>query len=166
MSEEAPTAAAHRTSRRDYTAAIYGSVLAASVVVSSGDSRDPVMLALLLLGTGLVFWLAHVYAQTAASVYGGWRPGAIARGMRHEWPILFAAVPPAIAAIVVGAMPRISIADGVWVALIVAIVEQQSWGLAAARRARLTGWLLARTVALNLFIGFLIVALKLSLPSH
>jgi hypothetical protein len=166
VTEAATTTNAKPTSRRDYTAAIYGSVLAASVIVSSGDGRGPVMLALLLLGSGLVFWLAHVYAETAASVHGGWQPGAIAKGMRHEWPLVFAAVPPAIAVVVTAAIPKISIADGVWVALIVAIIEQQAWGLAAAHRNRLTGWPLTKTVLLNLFIGFLIVALKHSLPSH
>ena len=47
-----------------------------------------------------------------------------------------------------------------------AIAEQQIWGWAAVRRADLSGAVLARTVALNLFMGFVIVALKLALPGH
>src|SRR5664279_5060908 len=169
MSEtnRAPTQAARRRRpERDYTSAVYGSVLAASVIVSAGEARSPVALAVLIVVSGFVFWIAHVYAATVASVHGGWRVAAIRTGMQHEWPVAAAAIPPAIAALVCGWVPAISVANGSWAALIVAIAEQQLWGWAAVRRANLSGSILARTVALNLLMGFVIVALKLALPSH
>ena len=165
MSETTPTTATP-TPGRDYTAAIYGSVLAASVIVGSGNSRDPGPLAILLLISGVVFWLAHVYAETAASLHGGWHLTAIGTALRHEWPLVFAAVPPAITLLIAAALPEIGPTEGIWLALFVAILEQQAWGLAAARRARLTGSALTGTVLLNLLIGGLIVALKLALPGH
>lgn len=152
--------------RHDYTQAVYGSVLAATVIVSSGDSRGPLTLAVLLMISGVIFWLAHVYAATVASVHGGWRTAAIRAGMRHEWPVAAAAIPPAAAALACGWIPYISPSDGIWVALIVAIAEQQFWGLAAVRHANLTGRPLTRTVALNLSVGVIIVALKLAIPGH
>ena len=155
-----------RRPERDYTSAVYGSVLAASVIVSAGEARSPVALAVLIVVSGFVFWIAHVYAATVASVHGGWRVAAIRTGMQHEWPVAAAAIPPAIAALVCGWVPAISVANGSWAALIVAIAEQQLWGWAAVRRANLSGSILARTVALNLFMGFVIVALKLALPGH
>ena len=169
MSEtnRAPTRATRpRRPERDYTSAVYGSVLAASVIVSAGEARSPVALAVLIVVSGFVFWIAHVYAATVASVHGGWRVAAIRTGMQHEWPVAAAAIPPAIAALVCGWVPAMSVANGSWAALIVAIAEQQLWGWAAVRRANLSGSILARTVALNLFMGFVIVALKLALPSH
>jgi hypothetical protein len=144
----------------NYTSAVYGSVLAASVVVSSGDLRTPAVLSVLLLVSGIVFWIAHVYAATVAGVHGGWRYGAIASGMRKEWPVAFAAIPPAIAALVCGALPNVSVNDGAWAALIVAIVEMQLWGFAAVRNSNLTGQALTRTMLLNVFMGLIIVALK------
>ena len=144
----------------DYTSAVYGSVLAATVVVSAGDLRDPAALATLLLVSGVVFWIAHVYAATVAGRHGGWSTGSIRVGMRHEWPVAFAAVPPAVAAGVCGLIPNISVTDGVWVALAVAIGEQQIWGYAAVRTAGLSGRLLARTLALNVLMGLVIVAMK------
>ena len=60
---------------------------------------------MLLIASGLVFWIAHVYAATVASVHGGWHFGAIRTGMAHEWPVAFAAIPPAIAALVAGLLP-------------------------------------------------------------
>ena len=169
MSEtnRAPTRATRpRRPERDYTSAVYGSVLAASAIVSAGEARSPVALAVLIVVSGFVFWIAHVYAATVASVHGGWHVAAIRTGMQHEWPVAAAAIPPAIAALVCGWVPAMSVANGSWAALIVAIAEQQLWGWAAVRRANLSGSILARTVALNLFMGFVIVALKLALPSH
>jgi hypothetical protein len=154
------TASAAGSGRRDYTSAVYGSVLAATVVVSVGDLRQPAPLAFLLLASGVVFWIAHVYAATVAGTHGGWHPGSIRAGMRHEWPVAFAAVPPAIAAAICGLLPGISITGGVWAALIVALGEQQLWGYAAVRNAGLTGRALTRTMLLNVVMGLVIVALK------
>jgi len=146
--------------RRDYTSAVYGSVLAATVVVSAGDLRSPAALSTLLIVSGIVFWIAHVYAATVAGRHGGWHIGSIREGMKHEWPVAFAAVPPAIAAAVCGLLPEITVTDGVWAALVVAVGEQQLWGYAAVRNAKLTGPALTRTMLLNVFMGFIIVALK------
>lgn len=148
-------------STQNYAAAVYGSVLAATVVISAGDLRSPLTLAVLLITSGLVFWIAHVYAATVASVHGGWHYGAIRTGMAHEWPVAFAALPPAAASLVAGLLPHVSVSDGVWAALIVALAEQQLWGYAAVRHAKLSGSALTRTMLLNVFMGFIIVALKL-----
>jgi len=146
--------------RRNYTSAVYGSVLAATVVVSAGDLRAPLVLATLLVVSGCVFWVAHVYAATVAGVHGGWRMGAIWEGMRHEWPVAFASLPPAAAALIAALLPGVTVGEGVWAALIVCILEQQLWGYAAVRNAKLTGTALTRTLLLNVFMGLVIVGLK------
>ncbi len=151
---------AHGLGTRDYTSAVYGSVLAATVVVSSGDLRSPAALSTLLIVSGIVFWIAHVYAATVSGRHGGWHIGSIRAGMKHEWPVAFAAVPPAIAAAVCGLLPNVTVTDGVWAALVVAIGEQQLWGYAAVRNAKLKGPALTRTMLLNVVMGFIIVALK------
>jgi hypothetical protein len=129
-------------------------------VVSSGDQRSPAALSTLLIVSGIVFWIAHVYAATVSGRHGGWHIGSIRTGMKHEWPVAFAAVPPAIAAAVSGLLPNVSVTDGVWAALVVAIGEQQLWGYAAVRNAHLKGPALTRTMLLNVFMGFIIVGLK------
>ena len=80
-------------------------------------------------------------------------------------PVAFAAVPPAIAAIVCGSQPDVSVTDGVWAALAVAIIEQQLWGYAAIPKARLSGSALTKTILLNIVMGLIIVALKVAI-SH
>ena len=52
--------------RPNYSGAIYGSMLAASVVVGAGAGGGPLTDAArisLLVATGLVFWIAHAYAR-------------------------------------------------------------------------------------------------------
>ena len=150
--------------RRDYTSAIYGSVLVASVVVGAGTTRSPWVLALILLISNGIFWVAHVYAEIVASVHGGWGFAAIGRGLHREWPLVFAAVPPAAAAIVAGRLFDAGEPAAAWAALITALVELQVWGLIAAQAMPLHGRALVRTIMLNLAIGLVVVALKLSLP--
>ena len=141
-------------------------MLAATVIVSSGYHRSPVSLAVLLVVSGIVFWVAHVYAATVATVHGGWRARAVRTGLAEEWPVAAVAIPPALAALICGWLAHqgeIAIV-AVWAALIVALVEQQVWGVISARRAELTGTVLARTFALNVAVGLVIVSLKLWLP--
>ena len=145
---------------RDYTSAVYGSILAATVVASAGDLRSPAALALLLIVSGLVFWLAHIYAATVAGKHGGWHLDSILASLRHEWPVALASLPPAAAALVAVFLPRLTPTDGAWLALGVAIAEQQIWGYAAARNAGLSRGDLAKTMLLNVVLGVIIIALK------
>ena len=151
---------------RDYTSAVYGSVLAATVVVSAGDLRSPAALSTLLIVSGIVFWIAHVYAATVSGRHGGWHLGSIRTGMKHEWPVAFAAVPPAIAAAVSGLLPHVSVTDGVWAALVVAIGEQQLWGYAAVRQREAERAALTGTMLLNVFMGFIIVGAEIRRRRH
>ena len=145
---------------RDYTSAVYGAILAATVIVSSGDLRSPAALALLLFVSGVVFWLAHIYAATVAHRHGGWNLAAIRTTLRHEWPVALASLPPAVAAGIT-ALVGYSPANGVWFALIIAILEQQVWGYAAARNAKLGRRDMIIALGLNLVLGLIIIGLKL-----
>ena len=140
-------------------------MLAASVAVGA-SGQDGTALALILVVTGFVLWVAHVYAEIAASVHGGWQVGAIRRGMRSEWPLVAATLPPALAVLAVKLLPRDVPADGAWAACLVAIAQQQLFGLAALRGAVLTQRQRTRSILLNLAIGLMIILLKVALPAH
>jgi len=147
----------------DYTGAVYGSLLAASVVAGSGSqgAPEPVVLVVVLLATGLVFWLAHVYAQ----LFGDRANGILINGEEirtvaaREWPIVQAAVPPALAAAIAGLVGW-SDQTAAWLALLVALVAQLGWAVYAAAKAGVPGWLIAASGAVNLVMGLFIVALK------
>ena len=151
----------------DYAGAIYGSLLAASVVAGTGPGHQPpqpAQLTALLLATGVVFWLAHVYAHlvgekssralVSLQEFRVWA--------RREWPIVQAAVPPA-AAVVIGAFLGLSDAGAAWLALAVAVGSQLGWALYVAASAGATKSRLVAAGVVNLILGLLIVLLKAAL---
>jgi hypothetical protein len=154
----------------NYTGAIYGSLLAASVVVGAAAGAEgdyelpPVRLAALLVATGLVFWLAHAYARLVGDRVHhaalGWQE--IRRVARHEWPLFQTALPPAGAALLFGLLGA-SNAAAAWAALAVAIVGQVGWATFTTIRNGAGTRLVLVTVLVNLLLGLLIVVLKAAL---
>jgi len=155
--------------RSDYAGAIYGSLLAASVVAGTGPGQDPprpIQLMVLLLATGIVFWLAHVYAQIFGERTAGrsFSRKELRRAAAREWPIVQAAVPPAVAA-GVGGLIGLSDSGAAWLALFVAVAAQVGWAVYVAVKAGATRGSLAVSVAVYVVLGLLIILLKSAL-SH
>jgi hypothetical protein len=172
MSDGSSTGSARAAPERrpsDYTGAIYGSLLAASVVAGTSPGRKPAPpaeLIVLLLATGIVFWLAHVYAQLGGDRLAGafLSLNEVRVAAAREWPIAQAAVPPALAA-GIGAGLGLSDSGAAWLALLVAVAGQLGWALYAAARAGATRRIMIASGAVNLVLGLLIVLLKAAL-SH
>jgi hypothetical protein len=160
---EAPRAAA-----ANYSGAIYGSLLAASVVVGASAGGDynlgPLRLAALLVATGLVFWLAHAYARLVGDRihHAELNRRELIAVARHEWPLLQASLVPAAAAVVVALVGASNVAAA-WAALTAAIVAQVGWATAASVRAGANGPLVVLTALVNLALGLIIVILKAAL---
>lgn len=156
------------TARADYTGGVYGSMLAASVVVGAGSlgSFPRVELVLLLLLTGVVFWIGHVHAQLFGARLTQQTPDrrVVWSVCRDEWPIVKAAVPPA-AAVAVSPLLGLDVRGALWLALSVAVAGQVGWSVAAARRAGASRRLMAVTASVNLLLGLLIISVKIVL-SH
>ncbi|WP_443067900.1 hypothetical protein [Streptomyces sp. NBC_01351] len=151
--------------RGDYTGAVYGSLLAASVVVGAGTlgTFPRLHLVALLLATGVVFWAAHVFSRLfGARMVHHLSWSVIRRTSREERPIIEAAVPPALAA---GISPLLGLGpqEMAWLALAVALVGQVGWATVAASRAGASRGLMAVAGAINLLLGLLIVLLKVAL---
>ena len=155
-----------RRARADYTGGVYGSMLAASVVIGAGSlgSFPRAELVLLLLITGVVFWIAHVHAQLFGARLAQQAPDRrlVMLVCRDEWPIVKAAVPPA-AAVAVSPLLGLDGRGALWLALCVAVVGQIGWSVAAARRAGASPRLMAVTASVNLLLGLLIIAVKIVL---
>ena len=155
-----------RRARADYTGGVYGSMLAASVVIGAGSlgSFPRAELVLLLLITGVVFWIAHVHAQLFGARLAQQAPDRrlVMLVCRDEWPIVKAAVPPA-AAVAVSPLLGLDFRGALWLALCVAVVGQIGWSVAAARRAGASPRLMAVTASVNLLLGLLIIAVKIVL---
>ncbi|MGP4010548.1 hypothetical protein [Streptomyces sp. 4N124] len=157
---------AERRARADYTGGVYGSMLAASVVVGAGTlERFPrVELVLLLLLTGVAFWIAHVHAQLFGARLARQRLDrrTVLDVCREEWPIVKAAVPPATA-VAVSPLLGLDVPGALWLALSVAVAGQVGWSVAAARRAGASRRLMVTTASVNLLLGLLIISFKIYL---
>lgn len=150
----------------DYSGAVYGSLLAASVVVGAGTlgSFPRLELVLLLLCTGAVFWAAHVFSRLfgARLVQQAVSREEVRRACVDERPILAAAVPPA-GAVAISALLGLGVQGTAWLALCVALVGQVGWATAAAVRAGASRRLILVTGAVNLLLGSVIVVFKVAL---
>ncbi|MFF4969860.1 hypothetical protein [Streptomyces sp. NPDC001037] len=160
------TPPAERRAHADYTGAVYGSMLAASVVIGAGGlGKFPrVQLVVLLVLTGLVFWVGHVHAQLfgARLAQRSLDGPTVRRVCREEWPIVEAAVPPALA-VAVSPMLGLDVTGAVWLAVAVAVAGQVGWSALGARQAGASWRLVSVTAAVNLLLGLVIIAFKLAL---
>ncbi|MGW2745427.1 hypothetical protein [Streptomyces sp. NPDC001450] len=163
------TARAGRAERRahaDYTGAVYGSMLAASVVIGAGSlGQFPrLRLVILLVLTGVVFWVGHVHAQLFGARLAQ-RPldrPTILRVCREEWPIVKAAVPPALA-VAVSPLLGLGVEGAAWLAVAVAVAGQVGWSAAGARQAGASWRLVSVTATINLLLGLVIISFKIAL---
>ncbi|CAM5475857.1 MULTISPECIES: hypothetical protein [Streptomyces] len=148
----------------DYTGGVYGSMLAASVVIGAGalGTYHRTELVVLLLLTSLVFWAAHVHAQLFGARLADrpWSRATVWQVCREEWPIVKAAVPPAVA-VAVSPLLGLDLSGTAWLALAVAVAGQVGWSVAAAARAGATRRLIALSAAVNLLFGLVIVVFKI-----
>ncbi|MGW5639119.1 hypothetical protein [Streptomyces sp. NPDC003832] len=155
---------AERRAHEDFTGGVYGSLLAASVVLGAGSLGNfpRVELVVLLLLTGLVFWLAHVHAKVFGERLArqALDRRAVLSVCREEWPILRACLPPALA-VLVSPLLGLDVQGAVWLALGVAVAGQVGWSVRAAVRAGATRRLVAVTAVVNLLLGLVVVAVKL-----
>ena len=165
----APTAEvvdAPRGRRTDYAGAVYGSLLAASVMATAGTAGDfpRVELVVLLLVTGLVFWVTHVYARLAGERPVGrpWSRHEMRRVAGHEWSIVEAAALPA-AAVAISPLLGLSLAGAEWLALSVAVAQQVFWASLGAFRAGASRGHMLIEGAVNLALGLIIIAAKATL---
>lgn len=152
-------------SRADYAGALYGSLLAASVVAAASAVGDfpRLQLVVLLLVTGLVFWAAHVYAHLAGERLVGRRLDwtETRRVGRREWPIVEAAVLPAVA-VALSPLLGLGLSGTAWLALGVAVAQQVAWACIGALHAGASRALVSVEGAANLILGLAIVAAKVA----
>ncbi|MER6384124.1 hypothetical protein [Streptomyces sp. NPDC001250] len=155
--------ASHGEPRTEYSGAIYGALLAASVVAGAGavGPFPRATLVVLLLVTGIVFWAAHVYARLAGERVHAqrWTWDEIWVTARREWPMVQAAFPPAIA-VLISPLLGLGLPGTAWFALGVALAEQVAWATVAAVRAGASRRQVMVSGLVNLVFGLIIVVAK------
>jgi hypothetical protein len=148
---------------------IYGEILVLATIVGGAQAfkHGAGHIAVLVLVTTTVFWLAHVYAHALAE--------SIQRGQHLSWSELktvagressiieAAAIPVLLLGL--GSLGLYSVHLAVWLAFAAGLVVLVAEGLAFARMEKLGGLATTAIVTANLVMGLALVGLKLGI-SH
>jgi hypothetical protein len=143
---------------------IYGTIVVLAVIAAGAKAYPgrPGRVALLVVVTSGVFWLAHVYAHALGESVARDRHlerADLARIARHEGAMVEAAL-PAIVALLLGAAGVLSTGTAVWVAFALGLGVLAAQGIVFARVERLGTLATLGVVAANLGLGVLLVGLK------
>lgn len=140
ISRVSEVALVHRAHR--VAGAIYGTILATTVVAASGHEPETIdKAAILVLGTSVVFWLAHVYSLALAGRVVARRPlrrDEMVSLAVAEWPMLQSSW-PILLALMLGVTGIVSRATAVDLAMAVGIGALFTYGFVIGRQEHL-GW--------------------------
>lgn len=149
--------------RSELAGAIYGQILATSVVVTLSEDKGATAGDLFFwLGvTMLVFWAAHVYSEwLSRQVTTGASLGEVLSIASEQWPIAQAAAPE-LGLLALGWAGVYSRDTAVDLAIAAGIISLAAWGLVIARRANANALEMLATVAISAAFGLLLVGLKI-----
>lgn len=150
-------------SPREQAAAIYGTIVSASVMAAAPQTSIVAVIVAVLV-TVLVYWIAERYAELLAAYTHGHRltRADVTHSLREGLPMIQASYAPLVvlvAAALLGAETS--------TALTIAMAFTAGWlflmGWAAGRRRGLTGWPLAAVTGTAGLLGIILIILKFSL---
>ena len=144
---------------------IYGTIVVLSVLVAGSRAYpdDAGRIAVLVVVTSTVFWLAHVYAHGVADSIGREEHISLPdlrRMARREGAIVEATLPPVVA-LLLGAVGVLSTDAAVWLAFVLGLAVLAIEGVVVARVERFGALGTVVMVAANLTLGLALVVLKL-----
>jgi hypothetical protein len=145
---------------------VYGTIVVmGAIAAGSGEAASPGQLAGIAAGTVLVLWVAHVYADALAETIALGRRldrAEFASVAGRELSIPLAATAP-VTALVLGALGVLGQSTALWTAMAFGLMTLLVQGVGYARVERLSKLGTVATVAINLALGLVIVALKAGL---
>jgi len=144
---------------------VYGTVIVmATITAAYASERDPAKLAVIVMCTCTVLWVAHLHAHGIAESIA-LRRRLTLTDIRHialrEMGILGAAVLPCCV-LTLGGAGLLDEPRSVWLALGIGLATLAAQGVRYARLERLGPFASARVVGLNLALGLVVVALKVA----
>ena len=149
---------------RDVNGAIYGLILATSVIAVSQqvEPHNAGVTAVTVMVTAGVFWLAHVYSGAlAVGLRDRHLPerAEIGRILDEEWPLVQSGILPT-AILLLGPLGILADDTAQDVAIAVCLMELAAVGVVAARVAGGRGIQLVVSAAISLSFGIVVIALK------
>jgi hypothetical protein len=158
----APGVPGNARAGRRRAAGIYGAIITASIMTAASGSLPTVTLAVTVLITLVVYWLAEEYAEVLGQQATGGHVATwphIRAGLESSWPIVSASFAP-LAALVLARLAGASafVAANVGVGAAVVLLTAHGW--TAGRAAQLKGWQLTASTSIAAVLGLVMVALK------
>jgi hypothetical protein len=156
-----PRPAAKNRGRRR-AAGIYGAIITAAILDTAGGHLSTAALAVSVVVTLLVYWLAEEYSeilgeQAAGGLLPGWAD--IRAALMATWPMVSASFAPLLA-LVLARLAGASASAAANVGLTAAIVLLTIHGWWAGRAAQLRGWQLLLATLVAAALGLVMIALK------
>jgi hypothetical protein len=146
-----------------YTSAVYGSILAAALIEAlRAEHVSAESIALSLLSTMVVFWLAHVWSGLVGDrIRHGPRPQLhrVIAVARAEWPLVEASFVPLLA-LLLGWAGLYGNQTAARIALAACIGQLVVWGLLVGRRASEHWWAGALAGLTNGVLGLALIFLE------
>ncbi|HTP16313.1 MAG TPA: hypothetical protein VMK13_10805 [Streptosporangiaceae bacterium] len=147
---------------RGRAAGIYGTIITAAVLAAAGPAESIGDVALTVVVTLLVYWIAEQYAELLGEqLHGGHLPSWHAAGaaLAATWSMVSASVVP-LAVLLLAWLTGASTTLAVNEALVVAVLMLMIYAWLAGRAARLRGWRQLVVTSLAALLGLLMIALK------
>jgi hypothetical protein len=157
----AAKAAAHIAGRRR-AAGIYGTIITAAVLAAAGGHLATLALAISVLVTLIVYWIAEQYAEVLGEQAAHGRLPTWSRiwaGMVITWPMVAAAYIPVLV-LIVARLFNASETVAANLALTAAVVSLVLHGWAAGRAAEFRGAKLIAVTAIAGGLGVVMIVLK------
>jgi hypothetical protein len=157
----------HRSGRRR-SAGIYGTVVTAAIIAAGGNQLSTAALAVTIVVTLVVYWLAEEYAELLGEhTRAGQLPSMIVvrSSLAAAWPMVTASFLP-LATLGIARLFGASSTNAAWVALGTAVVLLVFHGYGAARAAGLRGIRLVTVSGTAGLLGVVMVVLKSLLQHH
>jgi hypothetical protein len=144
--------------------AIYGLILATSVIAVSREynSSNAGIIAVTVLVTGVVFWLAHVYSRVLAGWISQRRMldrSEIGEALRHDWPLVEVTM-PLVLILALGALDVVPDRAAILAATLTALAELAAAGAYAAHASGAGPRATVVSAAVAVALGSAVVLLK------
>jgi hypothetical protein len=143
-------------------ASIYGAIITAAIIAAVGGKLSTTALAIAVVVTLLVYWVAEEYAEVLGEqAEGGRMPtwGSIRGMLASTWPMVSASYVPLLA-LVLAQLAGASALTAANVGLALAIVLLTVHGWSAGRAARLRGRQLLLSTSVAAGLGIVMILLK------
>lgn len=148
------------TSAGDFASAVYGTILAASLLMAINGG--PITILLGVVVTAVIFWLAHVHVAILRNVVRTGRHVTwvdARHALREEWPLAQASLSP-VAPMLLAAVDILTVDQARWTGIAICVIGLIAWGIVISRVAGLGRRATALTIGINVALGLVLVVLK------